>query len=538
MYSTGLLLISLAAASCGGSGGQSKQSSQAPFFVEPNPQAPLIMPGSSQPLLITVLPLIGVGWNGIVNVTITGPSGVTVSPSTFSVNTTQSDGNTVTLAATNPLASGVYTLTVTGTSAGMTATALLEVAVIQPPPVPTALQANILYSFTPQEANPAGSLVADSAGNLYGVAGEEIFKLSYTNGSWQESVLYTFPLLNTGPEPYGSLIIDSLGNLYGVTALGGSIGSTNCGPQGCGMVYELSPTASGWQPTTLYSFLGATDGTEPGPGLVMDNSGNIYGTTRYGGYSAGPCINGGCGTVFALTPSQGGWQHTVIYSFQGSTQGSTPNTAMIMDQQGNLYGTTEGEGYQSSGLGGNATCMNGCGTVFELTKSAGGWQEQTIYSFVGLGTDGADPTGVVMDSAGNLYGATSIGGFTNLQCNGSTGNVYELSPGGSGWNITQLYYFSGCDFGWGPLNLIRDSSGNLYGAAQGGVTGCVSGQGCGVVFKLSQTEQGWEMTEVDDFPGAAGGDTPWAVALVGGKLYGVTEFGGASSVGTVFQITP
>jgi uncharacterized repeat protein (TIGR03803 family) len=154
------------------------------------------------------------------------------------------------------------------------------------------------------------------------------------------------------------------------------------------------------------------------------------------------------------------------------------------------------------------------------------------------GTDGADPTGVVMDSTGNLYGATNIGGFTNMQCGGSIGNVFELSPGGGSWNITQLSYFLGCDFGSGPLNLIRDSIGNLYGVAEGGVPGCAFDLGCGVVFKLSQTGQEWDMTEVDDFPGGAGGDTPSAVTLVGGKLYGVTTQGGASGSGTVFEITP
>jgi uncharacterized protein YceK len=277
---------------------------------------------------------------------------------------------------------------------------------------------------------------------------------------------------------------------------------------------------------------------EPGPGLVMDKAGNLYGTTRYGGYAGGPCISGGCGTVFELTDSQNGWQHRVIYTFQGLTEGSTPNTVLILDQQGNLYGTTEGEGYQSSGQGGNTTCLDGCGTVFELTKSGGGWQEQTIYSFAGIGTDGADPTGVVLDSTGNLYGATSIGGFTNMQCGGSIGNVYELSPSGGSWSITQLYYFSGCGFGSGPLSLIRDSSGNLYGAAQGGVPGCAFDLGCGVIFKLSQAGSEWNMIEVDDFPGGAGGDTPQYVTLVEGKLYGVTMEGGTFGAGAVFEITP
>ncbi len=241
--------------------------------------------------------------------------------------------------------------------------------------------------------------------------------------------------------------------------------------------------------------------------------------------------------MFTLTPSSGGWKHTVIYSFQGTTQGFTPNSTLVRDAQGNLYGTTLGGAPVSTALGGNASCEGGCGTVFELMNSDRTWQEQTIYSFAGIGTDGVEPTGVVMDSAGNLYG-TSGGGFSNMQCGGSAGNVFELSPSGGSWNMTPLYYFLGCNLGASPTSLILDDAGNLYGTAGGGISNCGPNGGCGVVFKLSENAPQWNITEVDDFPGGTGGYGASYVTLVGGKLYGVTDGGGASNSGTVFEITP
>lgn len=524
-------VLSILLVSCGGSGGSqlTQQLQGQPFTVTPLLQAPLLMPGSSMQLPISVLQFPGT--TGTVNVTISGPSGITVTPNSFSV-TASAGQPTVTLTAANPLASGVYTYTVTSTDGNMTISSIIAVDIVQPPPSAAPLQANILYSFGAQEGSPQGPLIADSTGNLYGVAGEEVFKLSNSNGGWQESVLYTFP---NGPLPLGSLAIDASGNLYGVTVSGGSMGP-GCAPT-CGTVYELSPTATGWQLTVLYSFLGGADGYEPGAGVILDQAGNIYGTTEYGGYLNGPCISGGCGTVFTLTPSRGGWKHTVIYNFQGTTQGFTPNSTLVRDAQGNLYGTTLGGSVVSTALGGNATCEGGCGTVFELTNSGGTWQEETIYSFGGIGTDGVEPAGVVMDSAGNLYGVSG-GGFSNMQCGGSGGNVFELSPSGGSWNITQLYYFLGCNLGAPPTSLILDDAGNLYGTAAGGLSACGPNGGCGVVFKLAENTQQWDITEADDFPGGAGGYGASYVTLVGGKLYGVTAGGGASNSGTVFEITP
>jgi uncharacterized repeat protein (TIGR03803 family) len=169
----------------------------------------------------------------------------------------------------------------------------------------------------------------------------------------------------------------------------------------------------------------------------------------------------------------------------------------------------------------------------------GTWHGRTIYSFSGIGTDGVEPTALVMDSAGNLYGVSS-GGFTNLQCGGTAGNVFELSPsdGSGSWNITQLYYFLGCDLGSPPTTLILDDAGNLYGTAGGGLTTCGPNEACGVVFKLSQNTPQWDITEIADFTGGASGSGMSYVTLVAGKLYGVTAGGGASNSGTVFEITP
>jgi uncharacterized repeat protein (TIGR03803 family) len=523
-----LIVLSTLLVSCGGSG--TPHSTPPPgqaFTVTPSQQALLLMPGSSVQLPIIVLQFPGT--SGTVNITISGPPEITVTPSSFSV-TANTSQPTVTLNVANPLANGTYTYTVSSTDRTMSTSSIFEVAVVQPPPAPASLHANTLYSFGAQEGYPRGPLIADSAGNFYGVAGEEVFEVSNSGGAWVENVLYSFP---NGPLPLGTLAMDSSGNLYGVTADGGLTGS-GCAPT-CGTVYELSPSANGWQLHVLYSFLGGADGDEPLAGLILDQAGNLYGTTGYGGNVSVDC-NGGCGTVFTLTKSQSGWQHTVLYSFQGTTQGSTPNSTLVRDEQGNLYGTTLGGSVVSTGLGGNAIC-GGCGTVFGVVNSGGTWQGQTIYSFEGIGIDGIGPTALVLDSAGNLYGVSS-GGFGNPQCGGTGGNVFELTPSGGSWNITQLYYFLGCNLGAPPTTLILDDAGNLYGTAGGGLSTCGANGGCGVVFKLSQNTPEWDITEIDDFTGGASGYGMSYLTLVAGKLYGVTAGGGASNSGTVFEITP
>jgi uncharacterized repeat protein (TIGR03803 family) len=187
--------------------------------------------------------------------------------------------------------------------------------------------------------------------------------------------------------------VDDHGNLYGTTSLGGANGG--------GVVYELSPSGSGWKQTVLYTFQGLSDGQNPVGGVVLDPAGNLYGTTFDGG------INGG-GTVYQLSPSGGGWTFTVLYSFSGGYGG--PYNKLTLDAKGNIYGFTNGDG------------ANGLGSVFKLTPANGGWTFTGLYDFVG-GTEGASPYGsVAVDSDGNVFGTAAVGGSQNQ------GVVFEITP--------------------------------------------------------------------------------------------------------------
>lgn len=235
---------------------------------------------------------------------------------------------------------------------------------------------------------------------------------------YTETTLYTFPLINDSPPPSPSgLISDHAGNFYGTTNFYGSCGN----PELCGTVFELSPTTGGeWTETTLYSF---SDESTLGSPLAIDDAGNLYGVT-YGGVSGTGYCTGeprGCGTVFELSPSSGGWTFTTIHSFEGP-DGAYPN-AVILDSAGNLYGTTN--------YGGSATCC-GFGTVFTLTHNASGWHHIILHRFTG-GNDGKGPAaGLVMDASGNFYGTTNDGGEDGY------GTVFKLTPNGAG----------GLRFGW------------------------------------------------------------------------------------------
>jgi uncharacterized repeat protein (TIGR03803 family) len=207
------------------------------------------------------------------------------------------------------------------------------------------------------------------------------------------SVLYNFQGGRNGMSPQGALISDAAGNLYGVTAGGGEGGNG-----GCGTVFELRRVKDRWAEKELYVFPGnAKDGCGPNANLAFDTKGNLYGVTVTGG--KGDCSGHMCGTVFELTPSAGDkWKETVLYRFAGGNDGAAPNSGVIFDATGNLYGTTE--------VGGGTSC--GCGTVFELTpKAGGGWNETILHSF--SGTDGGEPCGLVFDGEGNLYGVGQLG---------------------------------------------------------------------------------------------------------------------------------
>jgi uncharacterized repeat protein (TIGR03803 family) len=281
------------------------------------------------------------------------------------------------------------------------------------------------------------------------------------------------------------LIFDQSGNLYGTTVLGGA--------NGFGTVFKLTPNSDGsWTESVLYSFCSLTncaDGEAPLAGVIFDGAGNLYGTTAGGGSNSNVACGYGCGTVFKLSPGSGGsWTESVLYSFCPQSRcvdGAVPESSLIFDQTGNLYGTTV------SG-GSNSTCPPGCGTVFKLSPgSDGSWAESVLRSFCSLKTNCADgkftTAGVIFDGAGNLYGNTTQGGNLS-QCSGlGCGVVFELTPKADGsWNEEILHRFTGGRDGGMPVdNLLFDGSGNLYGTASGIYT-----QNDGVVFELTPDSHG------------------------------------------------
>ena len=225
----------------------------------------------------------------------------------------------------------------------------------------------VLHKFadSPDGAGPLAALISDSAGNLYGTTfgggifgTGTVFELSNSGAQWSEKVLYSFGK-KSGYSLYAPLVMDAAGNLYGTTMAGGQRGNKQCPDGGCGVVFELSPAASGdWQETVLYAFSGLTDGGSPRGGVVLDAEGNIYGTTEYGGRSAG---GSGYGVVFKLSQTAGVWKETVLHTFTGVPDGALPIASLVLNAAGNLYGTTTQGGH--SGCEGNT----GCGTVFEIT---------------------------------------------------------------------------------------------------------------------------------------------------------------------------
>jgi uncharacterized repeat protein (TIGR03803 family) len=384
------------------------------------------------------------------------------------------------------------------------------------------------------------AVTVTAAGQVFGILGTpsgyyyqqgSIFELtakSSPGGVWGFHLIYIFPFTD-GQWPSPGLVADAAGNLYGTTQYGGS--------SNLGMVFELSPTAAGWKESTLYNFPSAGPGVYASGGpspLTFDSKGNLFGTTEFGGASD-------FGTVFELSPMVGGgWQEQDLYSFSASSESMS---GLVFDSSGRLYGVTF--------LGG----AYGFGSVFQMTQQANGkWQKTTLYSFQGNPNDGANPYGgLIIDSAGNLYGTTEGGG--NGDCFKGTdqvgcGTVFELSNvGGKGWTETILYQFFGGDGGDGssPVGgLIFDSSGNLYGTTSTGGTSlkeCPSygyGAGCGTVFELSPSASGWNETILYEFlGGTSDGSDP--IGLVWdrlGNLYGPLDNDAAYDDGAIFKLTP
>jgi len=280
---------------------------------------------------------------------------------------------------------------------------------------------------------------------------------------WQETIINRFfPVLDYGAAPGdGSLVFDQQGNIYGATIQGGRSGF------GYGTVYELTYSNGGWTETVLYNFTDGQDGAYPN-GVIFDSAGNLYGTTE-GWFDAGTGEDR-FGKVFQLVRSGSGWSENFFYAFQDGADGAAPEADLVMDQQGNLYGTTS-----NGGAGGG-------GTVFELSPSGGGWTFKLLYSFSsgcngslisefppGCGSQGS----LIIDSAGNLYGTAVSTGANGL------GSVFELTY--PNWTYVPLHDFAGSD-GQNPYgSLAFGPNGELYGTASAG------GQdGFGVVFQITQ----------------------------------------------------
>jgi uncharacterized repeat protein (TIGR03803 family) len=372
----------------------------------------------------------------------------------------------------------------------------------------------VLHYFMNQPASsPQAALLSDSAGNLYGTTRFSstgcqcgaVFKLTAESdgrGSYHVIHLFRGP---DGATPVGSLILDSSGNLYGTTEYGGAHGN--------GTVFELSPSGSKWTEKVLYSFGATSDDLKaPLAALTFDRSGNLYGTASSGGPHV---VQGG---VFELKPSGNRWEETVIYNFTGGHDGGVPMGNLVWDSAGNLYSTAFNGGDTGSGV------------VFELSPSSGGsWTESVLYAFAG-GEDGEGPqSGVVFDALGNLYGTTY---FNSLE----SGAVFELTPSIGSWTLSLPYTFCqkvGCEDGASPVaGLVIDSAGNLYGTTEQGGT-----DGDGVVFKLSQSGNQWTESVVHSFDGTHGGGPNAALILDKQILFGTTGFGGVNGNGVVFGLT-
>lgn len=348
---------------------------------------------------------------------------------------------------------------------------------------------------------------------------------------------YKFRGVPDGSQPNGGLVSDAAGNLYGTTSGGGH---SQCGfsTPFCGTVFKFATGTNGqWMYTILYKFNGGTDGAGPSGSLVLDAAGNLYGTTVSGG-NPDVCDGSGCGTVFKLSPNDNGsWTESILYRFLGSTDAEQPGTGVIFDSNGDLYGAAGGG------------CIVECsGTIFRLVPNQqGAWTESIIYTFLG-DTDGGFPNGLSIDGAGNLFGTTFSGGDTQSAC--GCGTVFELTRSSSGqWTKQILYSFTdGLDGGFPSSGVTLDRAGNLYGETYDGGSFACPSSGCGVVYQLAFVAGEWKLHVAHTFNGVDGskGRQPAGGLTFDllGNLYGTTSGGGnlacnnGNGCGTVFKLSP
>ncbi len=385
----------------------------------------------------------------------------------------------------------------------------------------------VLHTFEGTDGLGPGALTVDSAGNLYGSAvwggihncsspGQSgcgtIFELS--NSNWAFKLLYQFQSNTDGWSPNSPLTVGAGGNLYGTTLDGGIEGGWGTVFRLRRMCKDLRCNQTVWNKTVLYRF-SPCDGAGTNGGLVFDGAGNLYGTTIE--------MCGHTGQAYELSPAQhldGTWNKTTLHVFHGPPDGRWPEGPVTIDQFGNLYGIS---------LGGGTSDM---GTVYRLTRAGNGWMECVLYNFTGT-TDGRKPIGnVIFDGSGNLYGVT----------NGDwqPSSIFELPPAGCDHGtVNPLFNFLPEEGAHLASGLVRDSNGNLYGAAPFG-----GANGYGSIYKLTFTISGWSYSSMHDFTGGADGANPQGpLVLFRGNLYGSALAGGdlgchpGFGCGTVWTIT-
>jgi uncharacterized repeat protein (TIGR03803 family) len=392
---------------------------------------------------------------------------------------------------------------------------------------------SVIHAFTggADGGFPAAGLTLK--GNvLYGTSEANVYEITRAGNDWVFMPIF-FPVSNNisnvpAQVPESRVLFGPDGRLYGTT-----IGELDRGFTTGGTVFGLTPPTALcksetcpplWTSSLLHAFHGLNDGNTPEYGdLAWDHQGNIYGTTALGGPY-------GQGTVYELmppVPPNDTWTESVLYSFTGHMDGGLPQGGVILDSNGNVYGTSYGD------------LVSG-GNVFELTNNGGQWTQTLIHNF--QDGDGAYPiAGLISDSSGNLYGATSAGGSS------SAGTIFELIRSGNGWTFKVLYNLPGpfCGDNCGPwANLSMDAAGNLYGTTNGG-----GANSRGNVFKLSNTGNGWVYKSLYDFTYGPDGAYPLSNVTLDtdGTLYGTAQRGGNSAAfpcsefdgcGVVWMIKP
>ena len=468
-----------------------------------------------------------------------GPGCGTPSDFTFAAPITAGDDYAVTIPGSQPIGPYCTVTNGTGTAAANVTNVTVSCNGQSTGSAPFGSSViKTLYSFQggTDGANGVGTynglgsaLIMDSKGNLYGttsLGGNEsgncnlggcgtVFELSPTSG--QESVLHAFTGYQTtctncdGSNPLGDLIMDGSGNLYGTTVAGGGSGASPVNP-GSGLIYEVVPSTQ--VETILHALVGSTDGSSPKGGLLMDTAGDLYGTV------SGNSTTGSSGPVFKIAAGSQTPQYTGGYDSVGSANGG-----LLMDSAGNLYGVSTGIGNLTTPP---ATCQSGCGTVYEIAKGAS--TATVLYAFAG-GSDGESPDGnLVMDSAGNLYGVTENGGSATY------GTVFEIAAGTH--TETILYNFQGGSDGKTPVRgLVIDSAGNLYGVTQNGGSTSTCAAGGGTVFEIAAGTHTETILYSFGCTGSNSFDPNNRLLMDGaGNLYGTTAYGGTTSNGTVYEI--